>query len=102
MLSIPPHPSKGFQRPIYLFTKAGLSQERSDNSVKNVTKRQEREIEERRELEQEQQHEGRRELGQKQKDEERAELQEQRNDEETRKLEEKRKDEERKKFDNLT
>ncbi|XP_050581008.1 7SK snRNA methylphosphate capping enzyme bin3 [Bombus affinis] len=102
VLSIPPHPSKGFQRPIYLFTKAGLSQERSDNSVKNVTKRQEREIEERRELEQEQQHEGRRELGQKQKDEQRAELQEQRNDEETRKLEEERKDEERKKFDNLT
>ncbi|XP_017760753.1 PREDICTED: 7SK snRNA methylphosphate capping enzyme-like isoform X2 [Eufriesea mexicana] len=52
VLSIPPHPSKGFQRPIHLFTKAGLSQETLDNSVKNTSKRQERKDEARRKLEQ--------------------------------------------------
>lgn len=52
VLSIPPHPSKGFQRPIHLFTKAGSSQDTSDDSAKNTSNRQERKDEARRKLEQ--------------------------------------------------
>ncbi|CAL7940079.1 unnamed protein product [Xylocopa violacea] len=52
VLSIPPHPSKGFQRPIHLFTKAGSSPETSDNTVASAPKRQERRDEVRRKLEQ--------------------------------------------------
>lgn len=47
VLSIPPHPAKGFQRPIHLFTKADLSQ---DDFRKNMLNRQERRDEERRKL----------------------------------------------------
>nr|XP_031849760.1 probable RNA methyltransferase bin3 [Nomia melanderi] len=46
VLSIPPHPSKGFQRPIHLFTKPGSSQENTETST---LKRQERTNEERKE-----------------------------------------------------
>ncbi|XP_076393012.1 7SK snRNA methylphosphate capping enzyme [Megachile rotundata] len=49
VLSIPPHPSKGFQRPIQLFTKAGPFQESSSNS--NTSKRQDRIDEKTREIE---------------------------------------------------
>lgn len=52
VLSIPPHPSKGFQRPIHLFTKAGPSPETSDDTVVSAPKRQERRDEVRRKLEQ--------------------------------------------------
>ncbi|XP_017793395.1 PREDICTED: probable RNA methyltransferase bin3 [Habropoda laboriosa] len=52
VLSIPPHPSKGFQRPIHLFTKAGPIQESPDNSIVNALKRQERIDEEKRKMEQ--------------------------------------------------
>ncbi|XP_076243085.1 7SK snRNA methylphosphate capping enzyme [Calliopsis andreniformis] len=48
VLSIPPHPSKGFQRPVYLFTKAGCSQA---SSSENTSKRQERKEQARRETE---------------------------------------------------
>lgn len=47
VLSIPPHPAKGFQRPIHLFTKADLSQ---DDLRKSMLNRQERRDEERRKL----------------------------------------------------
>ncbi|XP_076748870.1 7SK snRNA methylphosphate capping enzyme [Xylocopa sonorina] len=52
VLSIPPHPSKGFQRPIHLFTKAGPLPETSANTVATAPKRQERRDEVRRKLEQ--------------------------------------------------
>nr|XP_034176104.1 7SK snRNA methylphosphate capping enzyme-like [Osmia lignaria]XP_034176105.1 7SK snRNA methylphosphate capping enzyme-like [Osmia lignaria]XP_034176106.1 7SK snRNA methylphosphate capping enzyme-like [Osmia lignaria]XP_034176107.1 7SK snRNA methylphosphate capping enzyme-like [Osmia lignaria] len=51
VLSIPPHPSKGFQRPIQLFTKAGPFQESPDNSILNSSKRQDRIDEKTREFE---------------------------------------------------
>ncbi|XP_076167804.1 7SK snRNA methylphosphate capping enzyme [Ptiloglossa arizonensis] len=51
VLSIPPHPSKGFQRPIHLFTKPGSSQESTDNSEASTSNRQERTDEVRRKME---------------------------------------------------
>ncbi|XP_033334625.2 7SK snRNA methylphosphate capping enzyme [Megalopta genalis] len=48
VLSIPPHPSKGFQRPIHLFTKPGLSQESAEAST---SKREERSVERREQIE---------------------------------------------------
>ncbi|CAL1677994.1 unnamed protein product [Lasius platythorax] len=46
VVSIPPHPSKGFQRPIHLFTKTGgfsFTTERTDNDITHdVSNRQER------------------------------------------------------------
>lgn len=85
ILSIPPHPSKGFQRPIHLFTKAGPSQDSLDNSVKNATKRR-REDEENRGLEEGRQDEKRSRSGQEGKDEERRKPEEERKDEERRNL----------------
>ncbi|CAK9799325.1 7SK snRNA methylphosphate capping enzyme [Anthophora quadrimaculata] len=52
VLSIPPHPSKGFQRPIHLFTKAGPVEESPDNSIVSASNRLERMDEERRKMEQ--------------------------------------------------
>ncbi|XP_043252726.1 7SK snRNA methylphosphate capping enzyme-like [Colletes gigas] len=51
VLSIPPHPSKGFQRPIHLFTKAGPLQESAGNSGASTSNRQERTDEVRRKIE---------------------------------------------------
>ncbi|XP_076670679.1 7SK snRNA methylphosphate capping enzyme isoform X3 [Andrena cerasifolii] len=48
VLSIPPHPVKGFQRPIHLFTKAASP---DDSSESNASKRQERTENERKEME---------------------------------------------------
>ncbi|XP_053983575.1 7SK snRNA methylphosphate capping enzyme-like isoform X1 [Hylaeus volcanicus] len=51
VLSIPPHPSKGFQRPIHLFTKAGPAQETTENPTASTLNRQERSDEVRRKVE---------------------------------------------------
>lgn len=51
VVSIPPHPSKGFQRPIHLFTKAGSSPEIADSSALNALKRHERRDQEKRDME---------------------------------------------------
>ncbi|XP_078046434.1 7SK snRNA methylphosphate capping enzyme [Augochlora pura] len=48
VLSIPPHPSRGFQRPIHLFTKPGLSPESAEAST---SKREERTVERREQIE---------------------------------------------------
>ncbi|XP_076290281.1 7SK snRNA methylphosphate capping enzyme [Lasioglossum baleicum] len=55
VLSIPAHPSKGFQRPVHLYTKPGLAQENTEDI--STSKREERTVErqeliERREYEQ--------------------------------------------------
>lgn len=42
VVSIPPHPSKGFQRPVQLFTKAGTSPERAASSLRFIARRAEK------------------------------------------------------------
>lgn len=91
ILSIPPHPSKGFQRPIHLFTKAGPSHDSLDNFVKNATKKRQEEDGEKRGLEQKER-----------QDEKRSRPEQERKDEERRKSEEERKNEERKNLENPT
>lgn len=91
ILSIPPHPSKGFQRPIHLFIKAGLSQDSLDNSMKNATKRRREENGEKKGLEQKER-----------QDEKKSRLEQERKEEERRKSEEERKDEERRNLENAT
>ncbi|KAG7207350.1 hypothetical protein KM043_009014 [Ampulex compressa] len=51
VVSIPAHPSKGFQRPIHLFTKVGSFQDNTDNADPNLRNRHERRDQEKRDLE---------------------------------------------------
>ncbi|XP_066584215.1 7SK snRNA methylphosphate capping enzyme-like [Prorops nasuta] len=52
VLSIPPHPSKGFQRPIQLFTKAGVAPDVTETNLANTVRRNERRDQVQRDLEQ--------------------------------------------------